>query len=204
MLLPKPLDEAPPLAKNAKDRALSVGMLRTKSKSLRLGRLSASDVMVQQPRENNMSQSRFALAFFLIALSLAACAQTKPPAGSPDAAVAKTLQTIEQNWLNAEKNRDSATFEQVVADDWTAITPEGKRQTKAERSAEIKSSQIDSASLSDVRVRVFGDMAVVTGVDNEVTVSDGKKSPENFIWTDVFVKRNGKWVAVASQTAPMK
>jgi hypothetical protein len=45
---------------------------------------------------------------------------------------------------------------------------------------------------------------VVTGTDDEVTLSDGKKSTDHYVWTDVFVEPNGKWLAVASQTAQIK
>jgi hypothetical protein len=58
--------------------------------------------------------------------------------------------------------------------------------------------------MGDMKVRVFGDTAVVTGTDDEVTMKDGNKSRDHFAWTDVFVKRKGKWLAVASQTAQIK
>jgi ketosteroid isomerase-like protein len=121
-----------------------------------------------------------------------------------DAAISETLQAMEYAWLNAEKNHDTAAFEKIVADDWIALGPDGKSQTKAERAAEIKAAHITSATMGDMKVRVFGDTAVVTGTDDEITMEDGKKSSDHYAWTDVFVKRNGKWLAVASQTAQIK
>ncbi len=91
-----------------------------------------------------------------------------------------------------------------MADDWIAIGADGKSQTKAQRAAEIKAAHISSATMGDMKVRVFGDTAVVTGTDDESTMEDGKKSSDHYAWTDVFVKRNGKWLAVASQTAQIK
>jgi hypothetical protein len=35
-------------------------------------------------------------------------------------------------------------------------------------------------------------------------MTDGKKSGDHYVWTDVFLKRNGKWLAVASQTTQIK
>jgi ketosteroid isomerase-like protein len=137
-------------------------------------------------------------------LSAAVLVHAKQPQADSDAAVSQTLQATEQAWLNAEKNHDVAAFEKLVADDWIAITPDGKRQTKAERTAEIKASDIDSATLGDMKVRVFGNTAVVTGYDDETTMKDGKKTTDHYVWTDVFVKRDGKWLAVASQTAQIK
>ena len=142
--------------------------------------------------------------FLSLVLLVAVPMPAQQPPSDSEAAISKTLQATEQAWLNAEKNHDAATFEKIVADDWIAISPEGKSQTKAERAAEIKASHIDSATLANMKVRVFGDTAVVTGTDDETTVEDGKKSTDHYVWTDVFVKRNGKWLAVASQTALIK
>ena len=130
--------------------------------------------------------------------------QAEQPKADSDAAISQTLQAMEQAWLDAEKNNDAAAFEQIVADDWIAVNPDGKSQTKAERAAEIKTAHIVFATLGDMKVRVFGDTAVVTGTDDESTMEDGKKASDHYAWTDVFVKRNGKWLAVASQTAQIK
>ena len=140
----------------------------------------------------------------LLSSLLSATVPAQPPQAEPDAAISQTLQAMERAWLNAEKNHDVATFEKIVADDWIAITPDGKSQTKAERAAEIRNSPTVSATMGPMKVRVFGDTAVVTGTDDETTVENGKKSSDHYVWTDVFVKRNGKWLAVASQTAQIK
>jgi uncharacterized protein (TIGR02246 family) len=144
------------------------------------------------------------ICFLSLAFFAAVPVQARQHNADSDAAVSKALQAIEQAWLNAEKNHDAAAFEELVADDWIAITPDGKSQTKDERAVEIKASNIESATLGNMKVRVFGDTAVVTGTDDEVTMSDGKKSTDHYVWTDVFVERNGKWLAVASQTAQVK
>ena len=137
-------------------------------------------------------------------LSAALSAQAQQPKPDSDAATTQTLQSMGRAWLNAEQNDDTAAFEKLVADDWIAIDPDGKSQTKAERSAEIKASHATSATMGAMKVRLFGDTAVVTGTDDEVSMENGKKSTEHYAWTDVFVKRNGKWLAVASQTALIK
>jgi len=139
-----------------------------------------------------------------LVLSAALAVSAQQPKSDTDAAISEKLQAIERDWLNAEKNHDAAAFEKIVADDWIAITPDGKSQTKAQRAVEIKTARTTSATLGDMKVRVFGDTAVVTGTDDEITVEGSKESSDHYVWTDVFVKRNGKWVAVASQTALIK
>ena len=143
------------------------------------------------------------ICFLGLVVSVAVQAQQQPKADS-DVAISQTLQATERAWLNAEKNHDVAAFEEIVADDWIAISPDGKSETKAERAAEIKAAHTTSATMGDMKVRVFGDTAVVTGTDDEITMEDGKKSSDHYVWTDVFVKRNGQWLAVASQTAQIK
>jgi ketosteroid isomerase-like protein len=144
------------------------------------------------------------ICFLSLVVSAAVSVRAQQTKGDSDDSVSQTLKATEQAWLNAEKNHDAAAFEKLVANDWIAISPDGKSETKAERAAEIKTGHIESATLGDMKVRVFGFTAVVTGTDDETTTVDGKKSTDHYVWTDVFVKRNGKWVAVASQTAQIK
>src|ERR1700737_1623002 len=97
------------------------------------------------------------ICFLGLVLAAAVPVQAEQPKADSDAAISQTLQAIEQAWLKAEKNHDAAAFEKFVADDWIAISPDGKSQTKGERSAEIKTAHTVSATLGDMKVRVFGD-----------------------------------------------
>jgi hypothetical protein len=48
---------------------------------------------------------------------------------------------------------------------------------------------------------VLGSVAVVQGTNTEKsTTTDGKDSSGKYAWMDVFVKRDGKWVIVRSQS----
>jgi ketosteroid isomerase-like protein len=140
----------------------------------------------------------------LVLLFAGSSALSKQHKTESDSATSQILRGMEQSWLNAEKNHDVAAFEKLVADDWIAITPDGKTQTKTERAAEIKDANTTSATMGDMKVRVFDNTAVVTGADDESTTEDGKKSTAHYVWTDVFVKRDGRWEAVASQTAQIR
>lgn len=150
--------------------------------------------------------SRFFVHLCSAILVIAAATPTvsQQPETNSDAAAAQNLRSIEQAWLDAEKNHDAASFEKFVADDWIGITPDGKSQTKAERAAEIKAAHTTAATMGEMEARIFGNTAVVTGSDDEVNEESGKNFNSHYVWTDVFVKRQGKWLAVASQTAEIK
>lgn len=109
------------------------------------------------------------ICFLSVVLFPTVTVQAQQPKADSDAAISQTLQAIERAWLNAEKNHDVAAFEKIVADDWIAINPDGKSQAKGERAAEIKAAHTTSPTIGDMKVRVFGDAAVVTGTDDEIT-----------------------------------
>ena len=65
------------------------------------------------------------------------------------------------------------------------------------------SGSLESTVLRDMKVRVYGNTAVVTGTDTERGVYHGKDSSGKYLWTDVFVHRNGRWQAVSSQSTKL-
>ncbi len=67
-------------------------------------------------------------------LSVVVLVEAKQPKADSDAAISQTLQAMEQAWLNAEKNHDAAAFEKAVADDWIAISPDGKEPDQGRES----------------------------------------------------------------------
>jgi len=56
-------------------------------------------------------------------------------------------------------------------------------------------------SIDGIKVRVFGDTAVVTYGQTEKSQYKGKDSSGRTMWTDIFVKRNGKWQLVANHSS---
>lgn len=140
------------------------------------------------------------LPFFLTVL-LAATTQAgsmAPAAGGVEQAVAQ----MEKDWTEAALHRDTAAVERIVADDWVGINWDGARYSKAQLLEDLKTgtTAAQSVTMDPVKVRVFGDTAVATGGDTEKSTYKGKDSSGHYLWTDVYVKRNGKWQAVASHS----
>jgi ketosteroid isomerase-like protein len=124
-------------------------------------------------------------------------------AGKTDTgSVEKMIIQMERDWTEAGIKKDAKTFDRIVADDWVSTDFLGKMATKAEALAEMKSgvSVSQSVDLGEMKVRVFGNTAIVTGSDTEKSTYKGKDSSGKYVWTDVFVNRNGRWQAVASQS----
>ena len=140
------------------------------------------------------------LAVLLMAGSTLAFADNAKAADT--APIEKTILQMERDWTAAGLKKDFATLDRIIADDWVAIDFQGKAITKAQSIADLKSgSSINqSVQLGEMKVRVFGNTAVVTGSDTEKSTYKGKDSSGKYAWTDVFVNRNGRWQAVASQS----
>lgn len=106
---------------------------------------------------------------------------------------------LERDWTQSFVTMDVAANERIVADDYLGTEPDGRRSKKADIIAEAKTGELLSNDLNedDTTIRFYGETAVVNGSESWKRKSDGKTG--RWIWTDVFVKRKGKWQVVASQ-----
>jgi len=97
--------------------------------------------------------------------------------------------------------RDTPTLERLVADDWTQQDASGTLGTKASFLDAVKTGKlvVVKFKLHDLQVRVFGDVAVVQGFDDEATTYEGKSTSGTYNWMDVWINRDGRWVSVATQ-----
>ncbi len=109
----------------------------------------------------------------------------------------RTVMQLESDWYEATIKKDTATIDKILADDWVVQTPDSA-STKAEAIADLKSGSFNMASgtLLDLKARVFGDVVVVIGTDESKGWYKGKDTSGRSIWTDIFVKRQGRWQAV--------
>ncbi|MGH9966607.1 MAG: DUF4440 domain-containing protein [Pyrinomonadaceae bacterium] len=111
--------------------------------------------------------------------------------------VEQELKQIENEWLNSYLRGDKQMFDRIVANYFTGTDETGTFRTKAEEKAIVQAPPASvKASLTneDVQVRVFGQMAVVTGRIVS-KVQGGLNFQSRF--TDTFVKQNGRWQVVA-------
>ncbi len=140
----------------------------------------------------------------LLAQTPKKASDVKKPAASANA-VADELKQIENDWTDAVKARNADKLGEILADGWAGLGWDGKRTDKAKALADLKSpaNSLDTIEMGPMTVRVFGNTAVVTGSDTEKSTENGKDTSGKYVWTDVFVKQNAKWRAVASQSTKL-
>ena len=121
---------------------------------------------------------------------------------------AAMLRYLEAEWNDADMSHDLAWFENNYASDYSSVSSHnGALSNKKEDIEDSKTSKTktESLDLSELNVRVEGDAAVVTGV-NHVKGRDEKNTAfdSNIRFTDTFIKRNGRWLAWATQGTEIK
>jgi len=128
-------------------------------------------------------------------------ALAQKPATS-DSSVAAQLKQIENDWSAAQKARDTKKLEEILADQWVGIGPDAKTSDKAKAIEDVKApgNSLDSYEMGPMQVRVFGNTAIVIGSDTEKSKDSGKDTSGKYVWTDVFIKQNGKWKAISSHS----
>jgi ketosteroid isomerase-like protein len=117
-------------------------------------------------------------------------------------AVEQELLKLESNWGDALLKNDSAALERIYADEYLFTDSEGSTWNKSQDLANTKSgaSKITSFKLEDMKVHVYGEAAVVTGKTILKGTFQGKDISGQHRFTDVFVKRAGRWQCVATQS----
>jgi ketosteroid isomerase-like protein len=87
------------------------------------------------------------------------------PSSAGVSSVEDTLIQIERDWGNALLKADVAAWSRYLGDDWVLTYSDGTLVTKPMALADLREGalKIESFQLDDVKVRVYGDTAVVTG-----------------------------------------
>jgi ketosteroid isomerase-like protein len=143
-------------------------------------------------------------AIFTVAL-LSFGRQQSVAQGPNAAAEQEVRQTIEK-YRTALLQKDAATLERIWADDYTFTNGAGETHSKADRLANLKSGATSLDSINeeeDMKVRVYGNVAVAT---SRVTIKgqySGKQTSGQYRSIHVWVKGAAGWQLVANQITPV-
>jgi ketosteroid isomerase-like protein len=120
----------------------------------------------------------------------------------PQTPVEREIESLEEARNQAVLHRDVAALDRMTSDDYTFITLKGELRTKADilKGFASGSFHYDSRQISDLKVRVYGDTALVTGRSVQKGMENGKDYSGDYLFTRVYVKERGRWVTVALQT----
>ena len=124
-----------------------------------------------------------------------------PVSADQTGGVVSELTQIEHQLVRAWIDGDRKIVDSILASDWSVIDLTGHVLTRTQVMQELGSGdrRIESGSVDDFNVRMFGEIAIVTGRSVLTGTYKGKRASVTQRFTDVFARRDGRWQVVASQ-----
>ena len=125
----------------------------------------------------------------------------KPKAAAKPPSSLAFFTKLENERTEAVTKADTTTLDKMTSDDYTMIDTRGTLRGKKEALGSLQSGQtkISSFTLSDLKVRMYGNTAILTGRADIKGTQGGADISGPILFTRVYVKTNGQWQSVAFQ-----
>ena len=145
------------------------------------------------------------LASLVVPLPPAACAVTTPGflPKRETRAVHKQIENLEMEWRQAQVDNNVAVIDRLLADDYVGISANGTIETKSQTIAQRKAGtiRIKALDLDDLKVRLYGDTAVVTSTAELQGVNGQSDISGKYRYTRVYNRRLGQWKIVSFEAS---
>ncbi|HXJ90618.1 MAG TPA: nuclear transport factor 2 family protein [Candidatus Binatia bacterium] len=125
------------------------------------------------------------------------------PLMAQESSTAGEIRGLEQKMLECYKHRDVEVFAAVLDDDFVITFEDGSTYSKTGYLSYSASSSthIALAEIPEMKVRVHGQTAVVTGVYHEKGVDNQRAYDYRDRFTDIWMKKAGRWRLIAAHYA---
>jgi ketosteroid isomerase-like protein len=116
------------------------------------------------------------------------------------------LLKLDNEWNESYPRRDVSTLDRIIAEDWVCIDGAGLVISKQQLLERVQSNTafLDPYKFDETNLRMFKDAAIVTG---RLSGTQGSNDGTFYLeqrYTRVYVKRNDRWQAVATQVTVVK
>jgi ketosteroid isomerase-like protein len=146
-----------------------------------------------------MRLARFSLVVLAILVSWMPAAPGAQGSGTKEVVDALTRQS--DAWDKAIVRKDRAAVAANMADDFRSIDGAGTVETKPVFVDGLMDPKltIDPYTVEEFDVRLFGDVALLSGRTRMTGRFDGKPFTSHYRYIDIYAKRNGRWQIVSVQ-----
>ena len=127
-------------------------------------------------------------------------------AQTPAAAAEDSVRAAETARGQALLHADTAALSRLVADEFVEISRVGQLRTKSDNLRDIASGDLKllTVKYDSVVVRIYGDVAVLRAIADNTGTFRGFPFSGKIRYSRIFVRRDGRWQAVAMQQTPMQ
>lgn len=140
---------------------------------------------------------------FAVCLLLAICHSALALPHHEKSEIHKRIETLEQLWRQAIVTNNVSEMDRLLADDYIGITSNGTVETKKEAVDQRAAGtvRISTLDLTDTKVRVYGDTAVVTSQADLVGTNGTTDISGKYRYTRVYNRRLGQWKIVSFEAS---
>jgi len=110
---------------------------------------------------------------------------------------------LENAWAQAAQIKDVKAMDTLLDDAFLNVAPDGRLMTKADVLADVKSASVQQFVNEAMTAKLHGNTAIVTGIFRMKGIKDGKPYLQRGRFVDVWIYKNGSWVAISSQATPI-
>ena len=122
----------------------------------------------------------------------------------PDIEIEQAVRRLNDEWVQAFLKRDPVSLDRIMASDFVFIYPldgDGKdRFIDDVRSGDLI---VESLDRDNVDVRIYGDTAVVTSIDDAKWRYKGHQILGYYRVVNIYSRRQGEWQLVSIQACPI-
>lgn len=107
---------------------------------------------------------------------------------------------LEREWVAAIVKKDAAALDQLLAEEFAGTSPSAHTYTKDMAIKDLTSGMyvVTSMAIDEISVNSYGNVAVAFTSQEEMSSYNGNDLSGHYHYTDVWVKKDGRWQAVAS------
>lgn len=123
--------------------------------------------------------------------------------GTPPAGAEKEVEDALHAACAAFERGDAAFLEGFLGEGFTLTSAGGEVTSRAQTLDEVRAREprYDVFRNSGMRVRLYGDTALVLGITTVEGTAGGARFAARLAFTDTLLKRGGRWVIVASHAS---
>ena len=147
---------------------------------------------------------RSVIALLSLTVTSIAPGQDQSPGTDQKSSVEQAIRQLDKERIQAQIHADAVALDRIYAEDFIGVGPSGSVRTKPQVLADFTSHNLkfQTITTNEVRVRVYENTAVETGVSTMVGEDKGKPVPRDNRFSRVWVKEQGSWRLVLNHYSP--
>lgn len=157
-------------------------------------------VQFRQTERNNRMKHLVIFALLVILCPAHSFGQAGGKKTDSSFSLEQRLAQLKRDWGKAYVRRDAAFLENLLGEEYTVTDADGQTTNRKQIMADFHSGETtyEATSYEDAKVRIYGNVAIVAGRGTVKGRSKSGAFHRQYFSTNILVKRNGRWQAVAT------